>query len=120
MAVRFGYHRYWPARGIAEKSSLQIVKEQDRQGKHAASPNKKRILTASWPLARDHMNLDGFVKQPRHISEQCALLYVSRGVVVSIEVLTLTIDSRCVDENSDFLSMFEIAESAKMANHART
>ena len=51
------------------------------------------------------MNLDGFVKQPRHISEQCALLYVSRGVVVSIEVLTLTIDSRCVDENSDFLSM---------------
>ena len=71
------------------------------------------------------MNLDGFVKQPRHISEQCALLYVSRGVVVSIEVLTLTIDSRCVDENSDFLSMekhvmFEIGESAKRANHART
>ena len=62
------------------------------------------------------MNLDGFVKQPRHISEQCALLYVS-GVVVSIEVLTLTIDSRCVDENSDFLKhvMFEIAESANMA-----
>ena len=65
------------------------------------------------------MNLDGFVKQPRHISE------LSRGVVVSIEVLSLTIDSRCVDENSDFLSMekhvmFEIAESAKMANHART
>ena len=51
------------------------------------------------------MNLDGFVKQPRHISEQCALLYVSRGVVVSIEVLTVTIDSRCVDENSDSLSM---------------
>ena len=71
------------------------------------------------------MNLHRFVKQPRHISEQCAFLYVSRGVVVSIEVLTLTIDSRCVDENSDFLSMekhvmFEIAESAKMANHART
>ena len=68
------------------------------------------------------MSLDRFDKQPRHISEQCALLYVSRGVVVSIEVLTLTIDSRCVDENSDFLSMerhvmFEIAESAKMANH---
>ena len=68
------------------------------------------------------MNLDGFVKQPRRISEQCALLYVSRGVVVSIEVLTLTIDSRCVDENSDFLTiekhvMFEIAESAKMINH---
>ena len=53
----------------------------------------------------DHMSLDGFDKQPRHISEQCALLYVSRGVLVSIEVLTLTIDSRCVDENSNFLSM---------------
>ena len=67
------------------------------------------------------MNLD---EQPRHISEQCQLLYVSRGVVVSIEVLTLTIDW-CVDENSDFVSMekhvmFEIAELAKIANHART
>ena len=30
VAVRFCYHRYWPARGIAEKSSLQIVKEQHR------------------------------------------------------------------------------------------
>ena len=61
------------------------------------------------------MNLDGFVKQPRHISEQCALIYVSRGVVVSIEVLTLTIDSRCVDENSDFLSM----ESLKLLNRQK-
>ena len=45
MSVRFCYHKYWPARGIAEKSSLQIMKEQ-----HAASPNKKRISTASGPL----------------------------------------------------------------------
>ena len=29
MTVRFCYHRYWPARDIAEKS-LQIVKEQDQ------------------------------------------------------------------------------------------
>ena len=64
---------------------------------------------------RDHMSLDGFDKQPRHISEQCALLYVSRGVLVSIEVLTLTIDSRCVDENSNFLSM----ESLKLLNRQK-
>ena len=75
--------------------------------------------------AGDLMNLDGFDKQPRHISEQCTLLYISRGEVVSIEVLTLTIYSRCIDESFDFLSMkkhvmFEIFESTKMANHAHT
>ena len=109
MAARFCYH--WPARGIYSREIF--FTDCDRA---AAASNKKRIFDCFETSARDHMNLlNGFVKQPRHISEQCALLYVSRGVVVSIEVLTLTIDSRCVDENSDFLSMekhvmFEVAE----------
>ena len=51
------------------------------------------------------MILDGSDKQRRHSSEQCTLSCVSRGAVVAIEVLTLTIDSRCIDEKSDFLSM---------------
>ena len=43
------------------------------------------------------------------------------GTIGCTLILTfrLTVDSRCIDENFDFLSMhvmFEIAESTKMAN----
>ena len=73
----------------------------------------------------DRRTLDGFRDKRTHNSEQCALSGVDRDVILSNEALTMTIDSRCVAEKSDFLSMekyimFEIAESAEIANRART
>ena len=87
--------------------------------------------TVSWLLHRfykrtpDPLNLYGFRKKRTHSSEQCALSCVNRVVIVSNGVLISTIDSKCVEEKSDFLSiekhvMFQIAESAEIANCART
>ena len=95
-----------------------------------SSSDLTREGTVSWSLHRFHKrtpdprNLDGFRKKRTHSSEQCALSCVNRVVMVSNEVLISTIDSKCVEEKSDFLSMekhvmFQIAESAEIANCAR-
>ena len=102
----FRYHRYQPARGSGDIFFTACERSRPVGGPCDLS----KLRSAFWSLVvrskqalQDLVILDGFDEQRRHSSEQCALSHVSRGVLVEIEVLTLTIGSRCVDEKSDFL-----------------
>ena len=81
----------------------------DPQLSGRAESQSQNVSLATVPNATTNGNIERETETEKNA--ECTISDVNWDIILSTEVLTLTIDSRCV---------FEIAKSAKTANHSIT